>query len=118
EAYLWDPFESRLLATLPHAARVTAIAMAHDGGTVATGGDDQTAQLWNAATGKPAAPPLKHPAPVRAIAFAPDGRPLATASADRRVRFWRVADGQAAAKTFPLGGDPYFVAYSPTAAAC
>ena len=39
---------------------------------------DSTAQLWDAATEKPALPPFRHEGPVLWATFSPDGRAIAT----------------------------------------
>ena len=45
---------------------------------------DRTAQLWDAATGKPIGPPLVHEGGVRAVAFSPDGKAVLTAAKTTR----------------------------------
>src|SRR5262249_23932847 len=45
-----------------------------------TGGDDNTARLWNASDGSPIGQPLKHSSLVRAVAFSPDGSKVLTAT--------------------------------------
>src|SRR5262249_48915886 len=61
-----------------------------DGQTVVTGSDDQTAQLWDATTGKPIGPPLPHQGPVRAAAFHPAGDYVLTGSNDGTAQLWKV----------------------------
>jgi eukaryotic-like serine/threonine-protein kinase len=78
-----------------HAGKVLCVAVASDGGLVASGGDDRTARLLDLRT--PAQPPLVlrgHGGPVSALAFRPDGGLLTTAShADDAIRLWDVASG-------------------------
>src|SRR5262249_40416375 len=57
---------------------VWAVAISPDGQTVATGGNDQDACLWDAATGQRRGKPLAHPDPVWSVAFSPDGQTLLT----------------------------------------
>ena len=56
-----------------------------DGRFVVTASDDQTARVWDAATGKEVLL-LRHKAPVQFALMTPDGRRLATAS--DTVRIW------------------------------
>jgi WD40 repeat protein len=72
---------------------VTAAAFCPDGRTVATGGQDRTARLWDVNTGQPRGAPMQHEGLVRAVAFSPDGRLLATGSQDRTARIWDVNTG-------------------------
>ena len=58
------------------------MAFSPDGTKIATASDDQTARLWDAATGEPLCDPLKHAGEVNAVAFSPDGTKIATASSD------------------------------------
>ena len=53
---------------------VIAVAFSPDGRSALTGSNDNTARLWDAATGQPRGPALKHGDWVRAVAFSPDGR--------------------------------------------
>ena len=62
-----------------------------------TGSEDLTAQLWDAASGKPIGQPLWHHGRVTAVAFSPDGRVLLTGSEDGAARLWDEASGK------PLG---------------
>ncbi|NED55007.1 hypothetical protein G3I24_29480, partial [Micromonospora aurantiaca] len=75
-----------------HTRGVYAVAFSPDGKLLATGGADNTAYLWDAATRALLGRPLTgHAAAVEAVAFSPDGRTLATASCDNTVRLWDVA---------------------------
>ena len=49
---------------LTHQGLVIAVAYSPDGKTVLTGSFDQTARLWNAASGAQIGPALTHPGPV------------------------------------------------------
>jgi WD40 repeat protein len=86
-------------AALPHNTSLLvpqSRSWSPDGRTVATGGWDQAARLWDATTCKSLGAPLLHPTPPL-TAFAPDGQQLATcAGAD--VYLWPVPA--------PLAGEP------------
>jgi hypothetical protein len=53
-----------------------------------TGGGDDTARLWDVATGWPIGPPLIHQHWVSAASFSPDGRRILTGSRDGTARLW------------------------------
>ena len=103
----------RLLATARHDDWVVAVAFSPDGTTLATASSDNTARLWDAATGTPRANPLRHDDSVFVVAFSPDGTTLATASSDNTARLWDVATGTPRAN--PLRHDRLVraVAFSP-----
>ncbi len=67
---------------------------APDGRTVATGGADQTAKLWDTATGQLLAKLTGHTGAVVAVAYLPDGHSLVSAGEDGTVRFWDAATGR------------------------
>ena len=60
---------------------VESVAFSADGKTLGSGGYDDTARVWDVATGKLLAT-LERDDPVLAVAFSPDGKPLATPPPD------------------------------------
>ena len=58
---------------------VNAVTFSPDGKQLATASDDNTARLWDAATGKELQR-LSHDGHCYAVTFSPDGKQLATAS--------------------------------------
>ena len=79
-----------------HGNWVTRCVFSPDGRRLATASQDRTAQVWDAATGRPAGAPLRHADWVNHAAFSADGRWLVTASQDGTARFWDVATGRPA----------------------
>ena len=69
------------------------VAFSRDGTRVVTASADETARVWNAATGQPVTPSLAHSGTVTHASFSPDGKRLVTASADETARVWDAATG-------------------------
>ncbi|GAA4155368.1 hypothetical protein [Actinomadura keratinilytica] len=71
---------------------MTALAFSSDVGTLATGGDDGVAKLWDI-TGQSqiGAPLTGHGGEVVALAFSSDGDTLITADSGETVRRWNIA---------------------------
>ena len=63
---------------MEHDATVYDLAFSADGKMIVTGSRDQTAGLWDAATGKPLGPPLPHAGPVRGVVFWRGGSTILT----------------------------------------
>lgn len=96
-----------------HGNAVTAVVLSPDGRRIATGSSDQTAKIWNAATGQLEHTLADHNDPVTAVAFSADSRRIATASTDRTAKIWNVANGQLE-RTFSDHDSPVTaVAFSP-----
>ena len=89
-----------------HRETVTALDVAPDGHTAATGSEDRTARVWDLGSGQVIAT-LDHDAAVLAVRFTPDGRRLVTFSdasaiederpthaAPPTIRVWDAATGR------------------------
>jgi WD40 repeat protein len=72
---------------MSHDAPVWAVAFSPDGHLLATASEDQTARVWDAASGQERAR-IRHHAAVAAVAFSPDGRLLATGGFDAAAWIW------------------------------
>jgi hypothetical protein len=69
-----------------------AATLSPDGKTIATGGNDDRARLWDATTGQPVpGATLVHGSRITALAYSPDGRVLGVGCADGSGRLWDVA---------------------------
>jgi WD40 repeat protein/DNA-binding XRE family transcriptional regulator len=77
-----------------HTNSVQAAAFSPDGKYVATSSDDNTARLWEAATGKPLLVFSGHTDGVQGITFSVDGKHIFTTSRDRTAREWDVSTGR------------------------
>jgi WD40 repeat protein len=94
ELSLWEVATGQLQAVLPQPSWVTALALRGDAGVVATGHEDGTVCLWDAANDERLHELHGHRRPVSALAFSADGTRLASAGEDRIVRVWDVATGR------------------------
>jgi WD40 repeat protein/tRNA A-37 threonylcarbamoyl transferase component Bud32 len=81
-----------LRATLRgHDGPVMSMAFAPDGRLLATGSDDTSLRLWDAATGKQQAVLPGHSSAVVGVAFAHSGEFLVSGDSDGTLRLWNVA---------------------------
>ncbi len=80
-----------------HRGKVIALTVSRDGAWIASGSEDNTARIWNAADGMERAflpgdttlPPYE--GKITSVAFSPDGSLLVAGSADKSVRVWETA---------------------------
>jgi WD40 repeat protein len=103
----WDAATRRPVRAVDnaHAKWIRQLALAPDGGTVASVGDDMICRLWDAEAGRVTRELRGHPEKTRhhyrsklfACAFAPGGKLLATADQEGRIVVWEAASGKQAA---------------------
>lgn len=74
-----------------HSSWVSAVAWSPEGQSIASGGWDNTVQVWTATTLQTLVSLTGHTQPVKAVAWSPDGAYLASASWDNTVRILHVA---------------------------
>lgn len=96
-----------------HAARVTSVAFAPDGKTLASGSMDETVKLWDVGTGRELSTLKGHTDPVKSVAFSPDGKTLASGSGDKTAKLWDVATARERATLDPDSSWVTAVAFAP-----
>jgi WD40 repeat protein len=89
-----------------------AVAVSADGTMILTGCLDNTARLWDAATGE-LRRELRHQVGVLNVAFSPDGRLALTGSMDGTAQLWEVASGRQVGPSLRHQGMVSGLAFSP-----
>ena len=88
-----DSWPTDLSVFRGHSNWVRGVAFSPDGKFLATASQDNTARVWEVASGACVATLEGHSHRVTGVAFSPvDGKFLATASDDKTARVWEVAD--------------------------
>jgi len=87
-----------LLTYRGHSGVVTSVAWSPDGKSIASaaspaGSDDNTVQVWDAATGNLQLTYRGHSEYVTSVAWSPDGKSIASGSWDKTVLVWDAATG-------------------------
>ncbi len=72
-----------------------------------------TAQVWDVASGKAGAEPMRHSKKIERATFSPDGSRVLTASADGTARIWDASTGKAITDPLEHGSPVTFAAFSP-----
>src|SRR5262249_25671725 len=94
-----------------HSGFVRHVMFDPTGERVLTGSYDGTAQVWNARTGQPIAPPLRHVAGVSEAVFTPDGRLVVTAAFQQGMTVWDATTSEVILKS-PINETVHDVACS------
>ena len=92
---------------------VHSLAFSPDGSRIASGGEDTTVRVRDAATGESVATLEGHSQEVKSVAFSPDGSRIASGSDDKTVRVWDAATGECVAKLEGHSGWVSSLAFSP-----
>ena len=100
---------------LRHSRAIASVAISPDGSTIATGGADSQARIWDAHTGKLRFPPLAHGNYVSALAFSPDGKLLASGDYATQITLWDVTTGRLA-RRFMMNDIVLCLSFSPDGA--
>ena len=90
---MWQAETGELLWTTKHRAHVRSVALSPNGEFAISGGNDETARLWNSKNGEPLGNELPHRGEVFVVRFSPDSRLAVTGGYDATVRLWRTSSG-------------------------
>ena len=71
-----------------------SVAFSPDSQRIVTGGVDNTANLWEAASGREVLTLKGHSAAIHSVAFSPDGQRIVTGSWDHTAKLWEAANGR------------------------
>ncbi len=82
-----------LALQLGHSSLILAIDFSPDGTLLASGSNDNTVKIWDAASRELIRTIEAHTAPVRGVAFSPDGKTLATGDENGDIKFWNPQTG-------------------------
>jgi len=95
EWYYWLPkTHARALALRGHSDVIKSVAFSPDGQRIVTGSNDQTAKVWDAASGRELLTLTGHTDIIRSVAFSLDGQRIVTCSGDRTAKVWETASGR------------------------
>lgn len=85
-----------------HSDWVMSVVFSADGQQIASGSDDSTVKIWDAATGECKQTLKGHSNWVRSVVFSADGQQIASGSGDGTVKIWDAATGECK-QTFEAG---------------
>jgi WD40 repeat protein len=96
-----------------HDGAIVRACFSPDNRRVLTVSRDQTARVWDAATGDPVGEPLRHREPLLSGEFSADGQWVLTVARDNVVRVWDVRSGQLALEPWGHEGIVRHAEFSP-----
>src|SRR5262249_2830425 len=96
-----------------HQGIISGASLSPDGKTVLTYSQDNTARLWDAATGKQIGATMTHQRFVVSGAFSPDGQRVLTVAHDGMVRLWDAASARPIGPPMHAGGATIVCAFAP-----
>jgi WD40 repeat protein len=90
---VWGGTQKEVVVYRGHTNAVRAVAWSPDDRFIASGGHDNTVQIWDAANGKLHFTCRGHLDPVTTVAWSPDGQSLVSGSLDTTARIWDANTG-------------------------
>ncbi len=96
-----------------HVGTVRSVSFSPDGKTIASGSDDKTVKIWDAATGTILRSLRGHSGTVTSVFFSPDGKTLISSGKDKTVRVWDAATGEAIQRSPGVSCEGTPAAFSP-----
>ncbi|KAG0003313.1 hypothetical protein BGZ79_001156 [Entomortierella chlamydospora] len=108
ETLSWD----RVWSSRAHSRMVMRLAFSVTSDQIATGGDDETAKLWDVKSGT-CTHTLCHKGCVNFVAFSPNGSQVASGSDDNTTRLWDLDTGECTHALQGHSAAVVSVAYSP-----
>jgi WD40 repeat protein len=90
---IWGGLGKEVVTYRGHTGAVKAVAWSPDSRFIASGGYDNTLQIWEAARGTLRSTFRGHLDPIVAVAWSPDGQSLVSGSLDTTASIWDFATG-------------------------
>jgi WD40 repeat protein len=103
----------RQIEQIKHGDGFRSLAISRDGKLLLTASEDQTARLFDTATGEPVGQPMRHRALVKQAVLSADGKFVATAGGDAVARVWEARTGKQIGSDMRHVGAVNAVAISP-----
>ena len=111
--YLQQQTHLELKTLRGHLRAVLSVAFSPDGQRIVTGSRDNSAKVWDSASGKELLTLKGHGSEVRSVAFSPDGQRIVTGSEDQMAKVWDSASGKELLTLKGHGSGVASVAFSP-----